>query len=232
MLVQFPRQPPGGVGAAAWGAREAPGGRPQPLAVPCSPTTWSWELAVGSGLAAGGWGWMVGLVWGFSLPGGPSWLCAEQTFRPDVGNMRNQFSGNSAAKPSTFGRETGSLSVLGAQCLPLANQRGEVSSWWGQGQLGFGGRGRNTESEASSELISTGLGTYSLGLNYPFSVFMKHLLCAQHHTAFLFVLYPRVRGSLGDDAEFATRQGDSRPWGLCRSPPSWPLWGYSRGVGR
>lgn len=117
MLVQFPLQPPGGVGATAWGA-----GRdsvtPLPVAVPCSPTTWPWELTVGSGLAACGWGWMAWLVWGFSLPGGPSWLCAEQTFRPDVSNMRNQFSGNSAAKPSTFGREAGSLSALGAQCLP------------------------------------------------------------------------------------------------------------------
>lgn len=159
--MQFPRQPPGGVRAAAWGAREAPAG-PSPVAVPGSPTTWSWELAVGSGLAAGGWGRVMGLVWGFSLPGGPSWLCAEQTFRPDVGgNMRNQFSGNSAAKPSTFGRETGSLSAPGLSVFLWKTR--EVSSQRGQGLPGFGGWGRNTEAEASSELISTELGAYSWG---------------------------------------------------------------------
>lgn len=93
---------------------------PLPVAAPCSPTAWPWELAAGSGLAACGWGRTVGLVWGFSLPGGPSRLCAEQTFGPAVGNMRNQFSGNSAAKPSTFGREAGSLFALGlTQCVPL-----------------------------------------------------------------------------------------------------------------
>lgn len=140
--------------------------RPQPVAGPCSPTTWSWELAVGSGLAAGGWGRTVGLVWGFSLPGGPSWLCAEQTFRPDVANMRNQFSGNSAAKPSTFGREAGSLSALGAQCLPLENQRGLFMVGARPAWLGGGGGVReacNAESEASSQLISTGLGSHSWG---------------------------------------------------------------------
>lgn len=125
MLVQFLTQPPGGVEATAWGGGGRGSESPLPVAVPCSPTTWPWELAVGSGLAACGWGRMAGLVWGFSLPGGPSRLCAEQTFRPDVGNMRNQFSGNSAAKPSTFGRETGLLSALGAQCLShMENESG------------------------------------------------------------------------------------------------------------
>lgn len=118
MLVQFPTQPPGGARPAAWGAGRV-SGTLLPVTVSCSPTTWPWELAVGSGLAACRWRRMAGLVWGFSLPGGPSRLCAEQTFRPDVGNMRNQFLGNSAAKPSTFGREAGSLSALGAQCLPF-----------------------------------------------------------------------------------------------------------------
>lgn len=53
-------------------------------------------------------------MWGFSLPGGSSRLRAAQTFGPDVCNMRNQFSGNSAAKPATFGREAGSLPAPGA----------------------------------------------------------------------------------------------------------------------
>lgn len=33
-------------------------------------------------------------------PGGPSLLCAEQTFRPDVGNMRNQFTGELSSQTS------------------------------------------------------------------------------------------------------------------------------------
>lgn len=133
----------------------------RPVAVPCSPTTGSWELAVGSGLAAGGGGWMLGLVWGFSLPGGPSWLCAEQTFRPDVGNMRNQFSGNSAAKPSTFGRETGSLSAPGAQCLPLKSQRGLLLV--GPGQLGFGGGGGTQRLRQAPNSPALAWGFYSWG---------------------------------------------------------------------
>lgn len=90
---------------------------------------------------------MVGLVWGFSLPGGPLWLCAEQTFRPDVGNMRNQFSGNSAAKPSTFGLEAGSLSALGAQRLPFGKSARSPHGG-GQSQPGSGGP-ENTEPAQS-----------------------------------------------------------------------------------
>lgn len=47
-------------------------------------------------LAGGGWR----VVWGFSLPGGPTVLCAEQTFEPDVGNMRNQFTGELGSQTS------------------------------------------------------------------------------------------------------------------------------------
>lgn len=132
--MQFPRQPRGGV-------RPVPGGSgtPLPRAVPSSLTTWRWKLAAGSGLAACGWGRKARLVWGYSLPGGPSWLCAEQTFRPDVGNMRNQFWGSSAAKPSTFGREAGSW---GLSVSHLENERhslGMGAPWsaqnWRLGQL-------------------------------------------------------------------------------------------------
>lgn len=157
MLVQFHSQPPGGVAGAAWGAGRG-SGPPQPLAVPCDPTTWPWELAAGSGLAACGWGRMVRPVWGFSLPGGPSRLCAEQTFGPAVGNMRNQFSGNSAAKPSTFGREAGSLSGLKAQCLPFGKSERSPRGG-GQGRPACA-RPENTVW-ASAELIRPGLPNYS-----------------------------------------------------------------------
>lgn len=99
ILVQSPEQPPGG-------------GRPaRPHIV--VPSRQHLHLAGGAG--CGQWlgslrlGADGGEVWGFSFPGGLSRQCAEQTFGPDVGNMRNQFSGNSAAKPSTFGREAGLL---------------------------------------------------------------------------------------------------------------------------
>lgn len=68
MLVQFSMQPPGGAGAAAWGAGRS-SRTPLPVAVPCSPTTWPWELAVGSGLAACGRGADGGAGVGFQPPG-------------------------------------------------------------------------------------------------------------------------------------------------------------------
>ncbi|KFO18683.1 hypothetical protein H920_19894 [Fukomys damarensis] len=37
--------------------------------------------------------------------------------------MRNQFSGNSAAKPATFGREAGSLSAQALRVSRLENRR-------------------------------------------------------------------------------------------------------------
>ena len=157
MLVQFHIQPPGGGSGAVWGAGRG-SGPPQPLALSCAPTTWPGELAAGSGLAACGWGRMVRPVWGFSLPGGPTGLCAEQTFGPDVGNMRNQFSGNSAAKPSTFGREAGSLSGLRAQCLPF---RKSERSPRGGGQGRPACAGPENTVWASTELIRPGLLNYS-----------------------------------------------------------------------
>lgn len=130
MLVQFPIQPPGGVRAATWGARVGRGGREGlqdvlPAAVPCSPTTWPWELAAGSGLAACGWGRMVGLVWGFSLPGGPSLLCAEQTFGLMSATCRTNFRGTRQPNHPPLGGEPGSLLALGAQRVSrLENQSG------------------------------------------------------------------------------------------------------------
>ena len=151
MLVQFHIQPPGGGSGAVWGAGRG-SGPPQPLAMPCAPTTWPWELAAGSGLAACGWGRMVRPVWGFSLPGGPTGLCAEQTFGPDVGNMRNQFSGNSAAKPSTFGREAGSLSGLRAQCLPFRKSERSPRGG-GQGRPACAGPENETARKADNSVF-------------------------------------------------------------------------------
>lgn len=103
----------------AWGPPSGVLWAPPALAGLGSPSAWP-----GSGLRAAAWQPAAsradgGAGVGFQPPRRPSRLCAEQTFGPDVGNMRNQFSGNSAAKPTTFGREAGSLSALGAPCLPF-----------------------------------------------------------------------------------------------------------------
>lgn len=62
-----------------------------------TPGPGSWLRAAAWQPRAGG-GWRV--VWGFNLPGGPTVLYAEQTFGPDVGNMRNQFTGELSSQTS------------------------------------------------------------------------------------------------------------------------------------
>lgn len=163
--------------------------------MPCSPTTWPWELAAGSGLAACGWGRMARLVWGFSLSGGPSRLCAEQTFGPDVGNMRNQFSGNSAAKPSTFGQEAGSLSALGALCLPFGKLE-RSPRCGGQGRPGCAGP-ENTESgqALNSSALGWGITVWAqLRLFNEASTTCPALPCIFHAFSYLFLTTSKSQG--------------------------------------
>lgn len=120
MMTQFPKWPRCGARAAFWGPMD-PGG---PYCSPGSPTP-----GPGSWLRAAAWQPRAGggrrVVWGFSLPEGPSLLCAEQTFRPDVGNMRNQFARELSSQTSHLwrGRQDPCCPPGGSGVSCLGNQR-------------------------------------------------------------------------------------------------------------
>lgn len=155
------------------------------VAVPCSPTTWPWNLAAGSGLAAYGWGRMVGLVWGFSLPEGPlscvlskRSACRRQHAEPIFGEFGSQ---------AIHLRAGSRISVGPGGSESLSFGKSERSPHCGrQGQPGRTGL-VNTEPRASTELPCSGLGNYTLASTStppPVPFLMNHLLCAQHRSAF------------------------------------------------
>lgn len=178
MLVQFPVQPPGGAGAAAWGAGEAPG-RPSrwqyPALPPLGSGSWLWAVAW-QPAAGGGWQGWCGVS---ASPEGPHGCVLSKRSGLMSTTCGTNFRGTRQPNHPPLGGRQDRCQPWGLSVSRLENQSGLLMVG---GKLGSGEPG-NTEPEASAELINTGLGNYSWGSATSFVFSVKHLLCAQHHPA-------------------------------------------------
>lgn len=134
MLVQFPRQPAGGVGAAAWGAREAPGGPSPwqgPALPPLGPGSWLWAVAWQPAAGGGRWGWC-----GVSAsPEGPHGCVLSKRSGLMSPTCGTNFRGTRQPNHPPLGGRQDRCQPWGLS-VSLWKTR-EVSSWWGQGQPGW-----------------------------------------------------------------------------------------------